>query len=77
MCVGTPLRGVCRGDERESESVRASLVKLHLSLDVGQFVGIDDFVKVGDLFFCHLAGDNCQQGLFAPDQYPCCPVDHG
>ena len=73
MCVGTPLRGVCRGDE----SVRASLVKLHLSLDRGQFVGIDDFVKVSDLFFCHLAGDNCQQGLFAPDEYPWCPVNHG
>jgi hypothetical protein len=49
-------------------------VKLHLLLDRGQFVGIDDFIEVGDLFFCHLAGDTCQQGLFAPDQYPAVPL---
>ena len=49
---------LCTGDERAIDTVRASLVRLYLSLDIGQFVGIDDFVKVGDMFFCHLAGDS-------------------
>ena len=31
------------GDERDIDCVRVSVVKLHLSLDIGQFVGIEDF----------------------------------
>src|SRR5438045_8397217 len=73
----------CTGDERDMESVstlsggqagepgrlsHTSPVKLHLSLHIDQFVGIDDFVKVYDMFFSHLTGDNCQQRLFAPDE---------